>query len=78
MTEKPSAQSGGANTAVGATRVVKIGEQQVFEKLVALDDEEHVLCEPTMLVFHPRWWGVWVAASLSRKRAGQVAPSGLR
>ncbi|KAK9837266.1 hypothetical protein WJX81_002589 [Elliptochloris bilobata] len=35
--------SGGANTAVGATRMVKIGEQQVFEKLVALDDEEHVL-----------------------------------
>lgn len=65
MTERLSAQSGGANTAVGATRMVKIGEQQVFEKLVALDDEEHVLCEPInlALLVHSCWWRVWLAAS---------------
>lgn len=36
-------QAGESNTAVGATREVKIGEHQLYEQLVALDDEEHVL-----------------------------------
>jgi hypothetical protein len=36
-------QSGGGNTAIGATRQVRIGEQQLHERLVALDDEEHIL-----------------------------------
>ena len=40
-------QSGDGETSVGATRLLRIGEQQLFEKLVAIDDEEHILWVPT-------------------------------
>ena len=36
-------QEGGDETSVGAIRSLQIGDQKLFEKLVALDDEEHVM-----------------------------------
>ena len=36
-------QDGGDETSVGAVRSLKIGDQTLFERLVALDDEEHTL-----------------------------------
>ena len=36
-------QDGTCNTAVGARRVVNIGEQRMFERLTAVDDDEHIL-----------------------------------
>lgn len=36
-------QDGICNTAVGARRVLHIGEQRMFEKLTAVDDEDHIL-----------------------------------
>ena len=36
-------QDGGDETSVGAVRSLQIGDQTLFERLVALDDEEHTL-----------------------------------
>ena len=36
-------QDGHCNTAVGARRVVHIGDQRMFERLVAVDDEDHLV-----------------------------------
>ena len=36
-------QDGTCNTAVGARRVLHIGEQRMFEKLTAVDDEDYIL-----------------------------------
>ena len=38
-----SPQEGGDETSVGAVRSLQIGDQMLFEKLVALDDEEHIM-----------------------------------
>ena len=39
----PASQEGGDETSVGAVRSLQIGDQMLFEKLVALDDEEHIM-----------------------------------
>ena len=39
----PAMQDGDCNTAVGARRVLHIGEQRMFERLTAVDDEDHIL-----------------------------------
>lgn len=36
-------QKAGGHNAVGTVRKMAIGEQQFFERLVALDDEKHML-----------------------------------
>ena len=36
-------QDGNCSTAVGARRVVHIGDQRMFERLVAVDDEDHLV-----------------------------------
>lgn len=38
---------------MGATRLLRIGEQQLFEKLVGIDDEEHILWVPARCLLKP-------------------------
>eukprot|EP00884_Botryococcus_braunii_P004951 jgi/Botrbrau1/14457/Bobra.0014s0099.2 len=55
--------AGDSSTTVGATREVKIGDHQLYEQLVALDDEEHVL--KWRLVSHPNTKNPFVASFIN-------------
>eukprot|EP00884_Botryococcus_braunii_P004961 jgi/Botrbrau1/14466/Bobra.0014s0104.1 len=54
---------GEANTAVGSTREVTIGDSRIYERLVAIDDQEHIL--RWQLISHPNTVNPFVASIIN-------------
>ncbi|CAK0784905.1 hypothetical protein CVIRNUC_008110 [Coccomyxa viridis] len=63
---------GGDETSVGAVRSLQIGDQTLFERLVALDDEEHTL--KWKLISHPDTTNPFVASFVNYRCTCRLYP----
>ncbi|CAL5223361.1 g5865 [Coccomyxa viridis] len=63
---------GGDETSVGAVRSLQIGDQMLFEKLVALDDEEHIM--KWKLISHPDTTNPFVASFVNYRCTCRLYP----